>query len=393
MATLTHRQPLPRVGMTLLRLPILDGYLLREMTGPFMFALGAFLLFWALNIFFLAADYIINQHAPFFLVLRFVVFRIPQATPMAFPFASLFAALLAMGRLMGDNEVTAMRTAGIPVMRVAFSPLVFGALMFAGAYAINEWVAPRSVDLSTRTFYQIIYHTDALPVEPQFFRKDPDTGNTFYVTQVASDNKTMLDVQIFKPAKYGMWNETLQAKTATVLGSSLVLHDVVDTRYNNDGFLTNQQRFHRLAAGRDRIAVRKPGEQRSLDDEQQDAPNASEHAASPRHRRHGNGKSANQSGRQARMAFFVHYRGRCRASAGAALWQARTHAWNRALDHRVFRLLLDGIGGIGIRPQWSTQSLFCSVVAEHRHGDRRCGIAPARRALNQRDRRNGAVAA
>ncbi len=249
MATLTHRQPLRRVDAWPIRIPILDGYLLREMFGPFMFALGAFLLFWALNIFFLAADYIINQHAPFFLVLRFVVFRIPQATPMAFPFACLFAALLAMGRVMGDNEVTAMRTAGIPVMRIVLSPFVFGLAMFALSYGINEFIAPRSVDLSTRTFYQIIYHTDALPVEPQFFRKDPDTGNTFYVTQVAPDNKTMMDVQIFKPAKYGMWNETLQAKTATVQGSTLVLHDVIDTRFNNDGFLTNQQRVNSVSIG------------------------------------------------------------------------------------------------------------------------------------------------
>jgi lipopolysaccharide export system permease protein len=249
MATLTHRQPFRRVGTAALRLPILDSYLLHEMFGPFMFALGAFLLFWALNIFFLAADYIINQHAPFFLVLRFVIFRIPQATPMAFPFACLFAALLAMGRVMGDNEVTAMRTAGIPVMRIVLSPIIFGLGMFALSYAINEWIAPRSVDLSTRTFYQIIYHTDALPVEPQFFRKDPDTGNTFYVTQVAPDNKTMMDIQIFKPATYGVWNETLQAKSAAVLGSSLVLHDVIDTRYNNDGFLTNQQKVKSVSIG------------------------------------------------------------------------------------------------------------------------------------------------
>jgi lipopolysaccharide export system permease protein len=249
MATLTHRQLLPRVGWVVPRLPILDRYLLHEMFGPFMFAFGAFLLFWALNIFFLAADYIINQHAPFFLVLRFVVFRIPQAIPMAFPFACLFAALLAMGRVMGDNEVTAMRTSGIPVMRIAISPLLFGLAMFILAYSMNEWIAPVSVDLSTRTFYQIIYHTDALPVEPQFFRKDPDTGNTFYVTQVAPDNKTMQDVQIFKPAKFGPWNETLQAKTATVRGNTLVLHDVIDTRYNNDGFLTNQQRVKSVTIG------------------------------------------------------------------------------------------------------------------------------------------------
>lgn len=249
MATITQRQPVPRIRAPFVALPILDSYLLKEMFGPFMFAFGAFLLFWALNIFFLAADYIINQHAPFFLVLRFVIFRIPQAIPMAFPFGCLFAALLAMGRVMGDNEVTAMRTAGISVMRIAIAPLAFGFAMFLIAYAMNEWVAPPSVDLSTRTFYQIIYHTESLPVEPQFFRKDQDTGNVFYVTQVAPDNKTMMDVQIFKPARYGPWNETLQAKEATVSGTSLILHDVVDTRYNNDGFLTNQQHVKDVTIG------------------------------------------------------------------------------------------------------------------------------------------------
>jgi len=110
MAILTQRQPLPRVRALALRLPILDAYVLREMIGPFLFFFAAFFLFWALNIFFLAADYIVNQHAPVVLVAKFVVFRMPQAIPMAFPFASLLAALLAMGRLMAAREITALRT-------------------------------------------------------------------------------------------------------------------------------------------------------------------------------------------------------------------------------------------------------------------------------------------
>jgi lipopolysaccharide export system permease protein len=249
MATLSRPQPMPRVRAAWPRLQILDSYMLRELIGPFWFAFGAFLLFWALNIFFLAADYIINQHAPFFLVLRFVVFRIPQCIPMAFPFACLFAALLAMGRVMGDNEVTAMRTAGISVIRISATPLAFGFAMFLICYATNEWVEPPSVDLSTRTFYQIIYHTASLPVEPQFFRKDPDTGNVFYVSQVGMDNHTMIGVQIFKPAKFGPWNETLQARTASVAGSSLILHDVIDTRFNNDGYMTSQQKVKNISIG------------------------------------------------------------------------------------------------------------------------------------------------
>jgi LPS export ABC transporter permease LptG len=249
MATLTERRPHPAIDFAAWRVPILDRYLLREMVGPFLFAFFAYLIFWALNIFFVAADYIINQHAPFFLVLRFVLFRVPQAIPMAFPFAALFAGLLAMGRVMGDNEVTAMRTSGIPVWRIALTPLIFGFAMFVLAYLMNEYIAPASVDISTRTFYQIIYHTDSLPVEPQFFRKDPDNGNVFYVNQVLPDNKTMQGVQVFKLGRYGVFVETLQAKTASVESTQLALHDVIDTRYNTDGMMTSQQHVKDILIG------------------------------------------------------------------------------------------------------------------------------------------------
>jgi len=46
--------------------------------------LAAFFLFWFANIFVLAADYLVNKGAPVFLVLRFLLFRVPQATPMRF---------------------------------------------------------------------------------------------------------------------------------------------------------------------------------------------------------------------------------------------------------------------------------------------------------------------
>jgi lipopolysaccharide export system permease protein len=248
MVTVTERQPLSLLGLKW-RLPILDRYLLKEMLLPFFGGLGIFYAFWALNIFFLAADYIINQHAPFFLALRFVVLRIPQATPMAFPTGCLFAGLLALGRVAGDNEIVAMRTSGIPVWRIVLTPMLFGVAMFLISYATNEVIAPWSVDQSTRTFYQMLYRTDSLPVEPQFFRKDSETGNVFYVTSVAPDGKTMEGVQIFKPARLGPWTETLQAKTAIVEHAALALQDVIDTRFNAEGYVTSQQKVKQIYIG------------------------------------------------------------------------------------------------------------------------------------------------
>jgi lipopolysaccharide export system permease protein len=105
------------------RLSILDSYILRELLPPFVFAFGAFFLFWAFSLILSSFDFLINNHAPVFLVLRFVILRIPQSLSMAFPFATLFAALLAMGRLIGDHEVIAMRTAGITLWRLCITPL------------------------------------------------------------------------------------------------------------------------------------------------------------------------------------------------------------------------------------------------------------------------------
>lgn len=240
MATLMERQPLPDVRVSGWRLPILDRYLLREMLAPFAFGFGTILLFWLLNIFFLAIDYLINQHAPVVLILRFLVFRIPQSIPMAFPFGCLCAVLFALGRMTGDNEITAMRVAGISSWRIALTPFVFGVVMFAVAFTMNEFVEPASVDLSTRSFYQIINHTDSLPVEPQLFRRDARNGHVYYVTQVTADNLTMLGVQIFEPGTIG-WRRSLQAKSASIEPAALLLHDVIETRYKPDGFLLTQK--------------------------------------------------------------------------------------------------------------------------------------------------------
>jgi LPS export ABC transporter permease LptG len=240
MATLSGARTAPVGLLRHLRLPILDSYILGEFFWPFVLAFLAFFLFWAFDIFFLALKYLIAANAPFFLVLRFVVFRIPQSIPMAFPFATLFATLLGIGRLTADNEITAIRTSGVSVWRLALTPLIFGVCAFGLAYGMNEYIAPKSVDVSTRTFYQMIYHTQSLPIESQAFRKDPDTGNVFFVTNIAPDGKTMIGVQVFKPGRNGYWNETIQAKTAHVEGGTLVMTDAVLTFYNEQGYETSQ---------------------------------------------------------------------------------------------------------------------------------------------------------
>ena len=236
--------PIQRRGV-----PIMDAYIVRELVGPFLFSLGAVLLFWFVNIFFVAADYIINAHASVFLVLRFLFFRIPQSTPWAFPFACLFASLLGFSRLAADNEITAMRTSGISFLRICATPLALGVLMFGLSYYINDTVTPKAVELSTRTFYQIIYHTSELPIIPQFFRKDDTTGRVFYVGDIAPDHKTLKDVMIFEPAVTSPFRQVTNAQQAEIENQALHLYDAKVTRFKPTGELNGETVVKDLIVG------------------------------------------------------------------------------------------------------------------------------------------------
>ena len=249
MATVPIRRAEPFAPLRFPKLTILDAYLLREIVPPFTFAFGAYLLFWFVNIFFLAADYIINAHAPIFLVLRFLLFRVPQSTPLAFPFACLLASLLAFGRLAQDNELSALRTSGITFIRICLTPLVFGFVMFLVSYEINETISPVTIDLSTRTFYQIIYHTDQLPIVPGFFRKDDTTGNVFYVGDVSQDKKSMHNVMIFENSTNSAYKTVINAGTAVVDGQVLHLSGARVTQFKPGGEVNGDSNIRDVDVG------------------------------------------------------------------------------------------------------------------------------------------------
>jgi LPS export ABC transporter permease LptG len=230
-----NRGAFARSRRSRLRLPILDAYIMRELAGPFAFGLGAVYVFWFANIFVLAADYLINKGAPVFLILRFLIARMPQATPMAFPFACLFGALLAFGRLAADNEISALRTSGVPFLRICRTPLLLGLGMFLISFAVNEKVAPAAVDISTRTFYQIIYRTATLPIEPHIFRTDPATGKTFYIDSVEPDGHTMDNVMIFAQGKGTPFLDVTTARKASIENGLIVLRDAIQTRVLPNG--------------------------------------------------------------------------------------------------------------------------------------------------------------
>lgn len=239
-----HKPPRRGFGFGL---PILDRYVVKEMMGPFGFGFVAITLFMTVNMLYLAADFIFGKGIPVDLTLRWLVLLLPALMYLILPFSTLCGVMLGFGRLAGDNELTALRTSGVPLPRIALPAYVVGAIMFALAFLINENLAPPAERQADVVFRQIAYHSSQPIIAPNQIIKTTNGSEqyTLFVGSVDSSTGLMRNVQIFV-MQAGYYPVRWTAQTARQSGGQIVLYDGVESHTDKDGMVNAQQRFKEM---------------------------------------------------------------------------------------------------------------------------------------------------
>ncbi len=176
---------------------LLDRYILREIGGVFLFGVALFTTLLLVNhLFFLArlgADVAVSIRTN----LELLVLRVPYLATYSLPFATLFAVLLAFGRLSDRNEVTALRTSGWSLARVAAPVLFAGVMVMAGALGLGEWVVPHA-ETRYRTVLTGVIRSPAQQIQQNvLFREQVDgVESVFTVRELNPQDGTMSHVTI-----------------------------------------------------------------------------------------------------------------------------------------------------------------------------------------------------
>jgi lipopolysaccharide export system permease protein len=126
-----------------LRAPLLDRYLLQELSKPFLFGVGAFSAVGvaAGSLFSLLQD-VTATRIPLSIALQVLALQVPRFISLSLPIAMLLASLLSVSRLFSDRELTAMRACGVSFGRLARPILLFGLCITIGMFGLNEAVVP-----------------------------------------------------------------------------------------------------------------------------------------------------------------------------------------------------------------------------------------------------------
>lgn len=140
----------------------LDRYMWRELLVPFLIgSVGVLLMFQANYLIFQFKSYSVTS-VPWTATLQMLLFSTPKYLAMVLPIATSLATSLAMSRITRETELTAIRSAGTPILRVIAPVAIFGLAVSALAYYVAETVQPAAAR-ATRKLAADIYVRAAAP--------------------------------------------------------------------------------------------------------------------------------------------------------------------------------------------------------------------------------------
>ncbi len=201
-----------------MRIRLLDRYLWRHLRDLFAFGVAIFSTLLLVNHLFFLARLVLQQGTALSVAFSLLIYKLPYFLAFSFPMAMLLVSLLAVGRLSDGQEITAMRTSGISLTRIAVSIMVAGILVSVLTLALREGVAPRAEERYRRAFaiaQQTVSGTDRQDV---LFREVQDSVESVYFIRRFFKDKGRMEGEVVDQFEGGALSRVIQAAEGQYVG-------------------------------------------------------------------------------------------------------------------------------------------------------------------------------
>ncbi len=123
---------------------ILDRYIFKELLVPFLISLGILCFIVLTKEMLRLVELLITNGVSLTAVMKIVVNLMPSFLVLTLPMACLISSITTFSRFSFDKELTAMRTAGLSLLRIAVPVFVFSLFVFLGTLLLSQWGQPWS---------------------------------------------------------------------------------------------------------------------------------------------------------------------------------------------------------------------------------------------------------
>lgn len=152
---------------------------------------------------------VVNKGVSIFLVVKLFIYLIPFLLSYTLPIACLTTVLLTFGRLSSDNEILAMRTSNIHLIKV-ITPLLYLGLIFSlASVVINDRLVPYAHFASRQALTDIGSRNPAAALEPGTFI-NAFSGRILFIYYI--EGNQMANIRIYEPQGKDKPTRTIVAK-------------------------------------------------------------------------------------------------------------------------------------------------------------------------------------
>ncbi len=202
----------------------IDRLLLQSFAGPFLVAFAIALFVFLMQYLWVYIDEIIGKGAGLLLIAELIGYLSVSMMPLALPVAVLIAAVMTMGNLAEHYELSSMKSAGIPLLRVMVPLMLCGVAISAFSFVCSNHLIPIA-NLKARTrLYDIRKQKPSLSLEEGTFNDDFQ-GFSIRIGEKGEDNQRLKDVMLFRQGS------NLRGRLESVTAESGLMHVTPDERY------------------------------------------------------------------------------------------------------------------------------------------------------------------
>ncbi len=201
----------------------LDKFIIQSFIGPFLLSTGLATFILLIQYMMKYFDDFVGKNLGFEVFAKLLFYFSLNMLQIALPLGVLVSSLMTFGNLGEQFELSAIKSAGISLVR-ALRPIFFFVLILAyAAFNFNNYIVPVTNLEAYSLLYDIKHKKAALNITAGvFYNEIPDYS--IYVKEKYSDNKTLKDVMIYDHTS-GSGNKRV------ILSDSSLMYTIYDDKY------------------------------------------------------------------------------------------------------------------------------------------------------------------
>ncbi|RJX35893.1 MAG: LPS export ABC transporter permease LptF [Desulfarculus sp.] len=162
---------------------IIHRYLLLEMLTPFFVSLGVFTFVLLMAKIMELTDLVVTRGVGLSVVGRLLLYTMPYFLVFTIPMGTLLAVLIAFLRLSTDNEITALKAAGVSLVRLLPSVAALALFSWFASSALAFWALPWGNSKFEDMVYKVAQSQADLALKEQTFL-DTFPGLVIYIQKL-----------------------------------------------------------------------------------------------------------------------------------------------------------------------------------------------------------------